>query len=37
VPPELRDVSPQAQQLVQLVAGVQSEAFTYAKCAGAVA
>jgi hypothetical protein len=31
LPPALRDVSPQAQQLVHLVAAVQSETFTYAK------
>lgn len=32
VPPELRDVTPHAAQLVQLVAAVQSETFTYARC-----
>lgn len=31
VPPSLYDVSPQAQQLVQLVAAVQAETFTYAR------
>lgn len=31
VPPDLREVSPHAQQLVQLVAGIQSETFTYAR------
>jgi hypothetical protein len=33
VPPSLYDVSPQAQQLVQLVAAVQAETFTYARYA----
>jgi hypothetical protein len=32
VPPDLREVSPHAQQLVQVVAGIQSETFTYARC-----
>lgn len=32
IPPTLYDVSPQAQQLVQLVAAVQAETFTYARC-----
>jgi hypothetical protein len=32
VPPDLREVSPHAQQLVHLVAGIQSETFTYARC-----
>lgn len=31
IPPSLYDVSPQAQQLVQLVAAVQAETFTYAR------
>jgi len=31
VPPVLADVSPQAQQLVALVAAVQAETFTYAR------
>lgn len=33
VPPSLYDVSPQAQQLMQLVAAVQAETFTYARYA----
>lgn len=32
IPPSLSDVSPQAQQLVGLVAAVQAETFTYARC-----
>jgi hypothetical protein len=33
VPPDLKEVSPHAQQLVQVVAGIQSETFTYARWA----